>query len=178
MIKTELASELLHQIKLLAPHSFPVHIFGTNNVETMGIAKYLHHLGPYTTGPFTTLQCRELPEADLSLEFDIFSSKRIRTIYIKDVDSLSLDYQDALLKRLNESSKKNYRLISSSTCSLFEQIKKGLFNKFLFVRLNAAPIELPKKQNQLAAILGNIFPLYQWPQNYYNLDLETKNAEL
>jgi len=136
----KLFSELLEQVERLAPHFFPILVYGEHGTGKSSLAFYIHKKSTCTQ--FERIDCEALveKECDQALK-KAFAKNESSTIYIKHIEHLS-DKNQKLLLALMEN-KKHHRIIASSKKSLFTCVQKNTFNETLFYQLNRAPFELP-----------------------------------
>jgi two-component system response regulator GlrR len=159
----------INQIPLMATTEAPVLITGETGVGKELCARTIHHLGARRNGPFIPADCGALPES--LLENELFGHSRGAftgaltnqkglvamaqhgTLFIDEIDSLSLTAQTKLLRLLQERayrplgaeefSTSNARVIAASNRNLEEYLKDGKFRMDLFYRLDVLRLHIP-----------------------------------
>jgi DNA-binding NtrC family response regulator len=189
--ESHLFLELIQQVDRLAPHQFPIIMYGEYGTGKTTIANYIHTIGQ-TYEIFTTVNC------DQPIDFSAFPTATIGTIFIKHIDQLDIDSQSTLLSEIKKC-KHPHRIIASTKHQLFKLVQKNLFNASLFAYLNRAPIEIPplrkrpydipllinhylthynqkyKKQILLSTHALRLLRNYKWPGNITELRQVVEN---
>lgn len=132
-------------------------------------ARAIHNLSPRQKGPFVAINCGALPETLLESELfgyvkgaftdakkdkaGRFALAKRGTIFLDEVESLSLPTQVKLLRVLQEREfeplgataavKADVRVIAATKEDLSELIENGKFRDDLYFRLNVVKLELP-----------------------------------
>ena len=156
-------------IKLNAQYSAPVLITGETGTGKELAARGLHYSGIFADKPFIAINCSTFSDdlfvselfgykkgafTDAKTDKDglIFAAKG-GSIFLDEIDSLSLKSQAALLRLLQESEyrpvgssqtkKSEVRIITAANCNLQEQIKSGTFRQDLYFRLLILNVKMP-----------------------------------
>jgi DNA-binding NtrC family response regulator len=149
------------------------------------LAHALQQHSPRKDKPFITLNCAALPEA--IAESELFGHRKGAftgavghqlgrlhaadggTVFLDEVDSLSLSLQAKLLRFLEtgeiqpvgdtQTINLNVRVIAATNANLQERMNKGEFRRDLFYRLNVVPMEIPplKERSSDVPLLLNHF---------------------
>lgn len=132
-------------------------------------ARAIHYMGPRRNKPFVPVNCGALPdhliENELfghakgaytdasSAEAGLISCAQDGTLFLDEVDSLSLSAQVKLLRLLQEHEyrqigsaqilKSNARIIAASNADLRKAVEKKLFREDVFHRLNILRLAIP-----------------------------------
>jgi Nif-specific regulatory protein len=190
-------------------------------------AKVIHYNGPMKDKPFVTENCGALSESLLESELfghvkgaftgaiadkkGLFELAEGGTVFLDEISDMPHTMQTKLLRVLQEGQIRpvggsqyrqvNFRLISSSNRDLYKEVKKGVFRKDLFYRIQVFPIVLPplreRKEDiplltmhffeQFAAKLDRsaarltpdaleILMQFDWPGNVRELENEIERA--
>lgn len=160
---------VLKSVETVAPTRVPVLISGETGVGKEIIARAIHAMSPRSDEPFIAVNCGSIPQ-DL-VETELFGheagaftdAKTARegrferanrgTLFLDEVNSLSLKAQVALLRVLQENrferigGKKliacDVRVIAATNQDLGELVEAGDFRRDLFYRLNVVPLFIP-----------------------------------
>ncbi|HIJ82309.1 MAG TPA: sigma 54-interacting transcriptional regulator [Desulfuromonadales bacterium] len=208
-------------IESLADVPTTVLILGESGTGKELVAAALHSSGRRSSGPFIKVNCSALSES--LLESELFGHVRGAftgaiadkvgrfekadggTLLLDEIGDISSAVQMRLLRVLQESEfervgdsnsiKVNVRIIAATNNSLEEKVRKGLFRKDLYYRLNVICLELPALRDRLEdlhllvthfikryndkfdrEILGvsdnviEVFRVYDWPGNIRELE--------
>ncbi|WP_232298863.1 sigma-54 interaction domain-containing protein [Granulicella tundricola] len=152
----------------------PVLIGGETGTGKELCARAIHLLSARRNGPFIPVECGSLP--DHLFESEIFGHTRGAftdahkdqkglvalahngTLFLDEVDSLSLVVQGKLLRLLQEStfrplgadkfSRADIRIIAASNVSLKQRVEEKRFRSDLFFRLDVLRLHLPALRNR------------------------------
>ena len=158
--KSQQIQEIFKLIPKVASADSNVMIYGEEGTGKSLLAKTIHLRSSRQHQPYVSLNCYGLT-AD-AIESEIFGSQSRQgklqlanhgTLFIANVDTISLDLQAKLLavleeKKFLESSgtehiKVDLRIISTTRENLKEQNKRGEFLEDLYYQLNVIPLFLP-----------------------------------
>ncbi|MEQ8764042.1 MAG: sigma-54 dependent transcriptional regulator [Planctomycetota bacterium] len=156
-------------VKTVAKTDASVLIIGESGTGKERIARAIHVNSPRRQKAFVALSCAALPENLLEDELfghergaftDARKDKRGRfeladsgTIFLDDIDDMSLPTQVKLLRVLQERAFErlggertieiDIRVVAATKIPLEDAIRDGTFREDLYYRLNVVPIELP-----------------------------------
>jgi transcriptional regulator with GAF, ATPase, and Fis domain len=161
--------KIILKIRQVAPMNTTVLLTGETGAGKGVFARVLHDSSKRSGKPFVHVNCAGLP-ANL-IESELFgrekgaftgaTEKQIGrfelanggTIFLDEIGELPIDLQAKLLKVIESGEferlgnphtvKVDARIIASTNRRLKDQIKKGLFRRDLFYRLNVFPINIP-----------------------------------
>ena len=160
---------IAERLSVCAQTTFPVLITGETGTGKEMFARAIHFLSERRNGPFIPVDCAGLP--DHLLENELFGHARGAytdahseqrglaamadggTLFIDEVDSLSLTAQAKLLRFLQERQFRplgserflhtDVKVVAASNRILDQQIAEKLFRADLYYRLNVLHLELP-----------------------------------
>ncbi len=161
--------EVLKVVRTVAPTDASILIEGESGTGKEVIARAIHRNSQRRHGPFVALSCAALPES--LLEAELFGHERGAftdarkerhgrfelanggTLFLDDVDDLSMPVQVKLLRALQErviervGGEKpvpvDIRVVTATKSSLTERMEQGKFREDLYYRLNVVPLRLP-----------------------------------
>jgi len=160
---------IMFRIKQVAQMNTTVLLTGETGTGKGVFARALHDSSNRKTGPFVQVNCAGLP-ANL-IESELFgrekgaftgaTEKQIGrfelansgTIFLDEIGELPIELQPKLLRVIESGEferlgsprtvRVDVRIVACTNRNLKEQVKKGLFRKDLFYRLNVFPIHIP-----------------------------------
>ncbi len=162
--------EVKNRAKKIAASNAAVLIIGESGTGKEIFARAIHSAGPYGHKPFVAINCGAMPENLLEIELfgygeGAFSGARQGgkpgkielasggTIYLDEIENLSLYLQTKLLKVLLEHRIErvgsprpipvDIRVIAATQSDLQELVKKNLFRDDLYYRLSVIPLVIP-----------------------------------
>ncbi len=161
---------LLEVIKRIAPTNSSVLITGETGTGKELVARTIHENSLRHAKPFVDINCSAIP--DTLFESELFGHQRGTftgahenrrglfeeasggTIFLDEVDALSLTAQAKLLRVLQERRLRrvggrenihiDIRIIAATNCDLQAAVGDGLFRPDLFFRLRVVPIHVPQ----------------------------------
>ncbi len=161
--------ELRRRIRAAAPGEAPVLIQGESGAGKERVARALHRVSGRAAGPFVAVACGAVPEG--LLEGELFGvcqgaytgADRDReglldragngTLFLDEVEELSLESQAALLRVLQEREFRplgggaarplRARVLGATRIDLAEAVQKGEFREDLYFRLAVVPVQVP-----------------------------------
>lgn len=167
-------SDAITNIKRLARRAArtaaTVLITGESGTGKEMFAKSIHHLSPYATGPFISVNCGAIPEHLFESELfgyeeGAFSGAKKGgkpgkfeladngTIFLDEIGEMPLVMQTKLLRVLQEKEAErvggikkyhiNVRIIAATNRNLKDMVNKGEFREDLFYRLNIIHLHIP-----------------------------------
>lgn len=160
---------LRQQVSALARTQADVLIWGETGSGKEVVARALHDLSPRRDGPFVAINAGALAESVVESElfghevgaFTGASKRRIGkfeyasggTVFLDEIESMSLDVQVKLLRLLQERAVErlgsnqliplDIRIIAATKADLCEAAKQGKFRADLYYRLNVATLRIP-----------------------------------
>lgn len=165
---SESARLLREQIRIVAPTSAPILIFGEKGTGKDSVAHTIHRYSPRSEKPFIAINCAAIPEE--LMESEIFGHEKgsfpganaLRkgkidladggTLFFEEIAEMPLKLQQKLRKVIAEhkferlggvkSIDVDVRIMASSSSSLEEAIRSGAFSDDLYFLLNVVPFDL------------------------------------
>jgi formate hydrogenlyase transcriptional activator len=176
--KSRAITRVLNLIEQVAATNATVLITGETGTGKELVAHAVHKLSPRKDRVMVTLNCAALPpnlvESELfghekgaftgalTKRLGRFETAHGSTIFLDEIDSLSLEIQAKLLRVLHQgtferlgssaSIKVDVRIIAASNKNLNKQIAAGSFREDLFYRLNVFPITVPPLRERVEDI--------------------------
>ncbi|BFM48668.1 sigma-54 dependent transcriptional regulator [Marinomonas sp. THO17] len=182
---SDVIKQLRSTIKMMSKYPTTVLITGETGTGKELVARGLHYGGNLADQPFVAINCSTFSDelfaselfgykkgafTDAKADKDgILKSIHSGTIFLDEIDSLSLKSQAALLRVLQESEfrpigsnqviKTNARFIAASNCRLEEKIASQDFRQDLFFRLYILSIKVPslRERKEDIATLTHFF---------------------
>ncbi len=145
-------------------------ITGESGTGKEMFAKSIHHLSPFSTGPFISVNCGAIPEHLFESELfgyeegaftgarkggkpGKFELAQNGTIFLDEIGEMPLVMQTKLLRFLQEREVErvgginkyriNVRIVCATNRDLKEMVNKGEFREDLFYRLNIIQLHIP-----------------------------------
>lgn len=163
------AKAIRQQIKLMAPTTGRVLIYGESGSGKELIARAIHAASPRQDRVFVELNCAAIPEDFIESELfgyrnsaipggppekrGTFERSNEGTLFLDEVGDMSLKTQAKVLRALDEQSfvpvgatqpiRVDVRVIAATNKNLEEETAKGNFREDLFYRLNVMPFFVP-----------------------------------
>ncbi len=157
-------------IKRIAPTESTLLLIGETGCGKGAASKTIHKLSTRAQGPFVVFDCASVP--DQLIESELFGHEKGSftgavsqrkgfleaadggTLFIDEIDDLSLELQPKLLRALedrefrrvgssNAGIKFDTRVIAASKKDLWEEVQKGRFREDLYFRLSVFTVALP-----------------------------------
>lgn len=131
-------------IRELANSSVPVLLVGERGTGKKAIAHRIHQSSRIGSGAFHVRSCRNLLSSDLAIDFLPSGT----TLYLDEIGDLTPECQKKLLEALskqgsNGSSRKDVRVICSSSRDLESEVRQGGFREDLYYRLSGVCLRIP-----------------------------------
>ena len=178
------------RLQKLAAANVPVLIHGESGTGKDIIARMVHSLSPWRTGPFVKVNCPAIPGTLLESELfgyekgaftGAYGTKPGRvemahrgTLFLDEISELDLGLQSKLLQLLQdgqfcrigaqEDKKVEVRVVCATNRKLEEEIENGTFRQDLFYRINVVNLYLPPLRERR----GDIDDLTNYFLDYYN----------
>jgi len=174
----------------VASANVPVLINGESGTGKDIIARMIHGLSPWKSGPFVKVNCPAIPGTLLESELfgyekgaftGAYGSKPGRvelahrgTLFLDEISELDLALQSKLLQLLQdgqfcrigaqEDKKVEVRVVCATNRVLEQEIENGTFRQDLFYRINVVNLQLPPLRERR----GDIESLAEYFLEYYN----------
>jgi len=174
----------------VASANVPVLIHGESGTGKDIIARMIHALSPWKSGPFVKVNCPAIPGTLLESELfgyekgaftGAYGSKPGRvelahrgTLFLDEISELDLALQSKLLQLLQdgqfcrigaqEDKKVEVRVVCATNRQLETEIETGTFRRDLFYRINVVNLHLPPLRERR----GDIESLVNYFLEYYN----------
>jgi len=174
----------------VASANVPVLIHGESGTGKDIIARMIHALSPWKTGPFVKVNCPAIPATLLESELfgyekgaftGAYGAKPGRvelahrgSLFLDEISELDLALQSKLLQLLQdgqfcrigaqEDKKVEVRVVCATNRQLETEIENGTFRQDLFYRINVVSLHLPPLRERR----GDIGALVSYFLEYYN----------
>ena len=143
--------KLLKRIKVIASHSLPTCIFGSNGTEKDAVAKTIHEEGGGIPDNFFLLDSLFMNSNEFKTRLlDILNDnykEPVKTIYIPHLHLMPFEHQKyldmVLNKKIENNNSNNLRIICSANKTLIKNIETGDFDEALFHKLNCLSVDIP-----------------------------------
>ena len=181
---------LRERLDKVAGANVPVLIHGESGTGKDIIARMIHTLSPWKSGPFVKVNCPAIPGTLLESELfgyekgaftGAFGMKPGRvemahrgTLFLDEISELDLGLQSKLLQLLQdgqfcrigaqEDKKVEVRVVCATNRHLEHEIESGTFRQDLFYRINVVNLYLPPLRERR----GDIEDLVHYFLEYYN----------
>lgn len=176
--RTSRMAQIRQRVERVASANIPVLIQGESGTGKDIIARLIHQLSPWQSGPFVRVTCPSIPGT--LVESELFGYERGSftgavgtkpgrvemaeggTLFLDEISELESGLQSKLLQVLQdgqfcrigatEETKVDARLICATNRSISNEIETGGFRQDLFYRINGVTIELPPLRERAADI--------------------------
>src|ERR1700693_3506491 len=174
----------------VAAANVPVLITGESGTGKDIIARLIHGLSPWKTGPYVKVTCPAIPGTLLESELfgyergaftGAFGSKPGRvemahrgTLFLDEISALDMSLQSKLLQLLQdgqfcrigaqEDKKVEVRIVCATNRRLESEIESGAFRQDLYYRINVVNLHMPPLRDRR----GDIEDLVTYFLDYYN----------
>jgi len=178
------------QLAKVAAANVPVLIHGESGTGKDIIARLIHGLSPWKSGPYVKVNCPAIPGTLLESELfgyekgaftGAFGAKPGRvemahrgTLFLDEISELDLSLQSKLLQLLQdgqfcrigaqEDKKVEVRVVCATNRRLESEIESGTFRQDLFYRINVVNLRMPALRERR----GDIEELAAYFLEYYN----------
>ncbi|MCR1900218.1 sigma 54-interacting transcriptional regulator [Irregularibacter muris] len=178
--------EVRELIKKMAKAESSVLITGESGTGKELVAQAIHNLSKNKNKHFVAINCAAFNPSLLESELfgydagaftgavktgkkGIFEMANNGTLFLDEIGEMPIELQAKLLRVIQEREimrvggseviKVNLRIIAASNLDLAQQVKKGLFRKDLYYRLNVLPINIPplRERKEDIDLLFNYF---------------------
>jgi two-component system response regulator AtoC len=176
--RTDAMRALRERLQKLAGANVPVLIQGESGTGKDIIARMIHGLSPWRTGPFVKVNCPAIPGTLLESELfgyekgaftGAYGSKPGRvemahrgTLFLDEISELDSALQSKLLQLLQdgqfcrigaqEDKKVEVRVVCATNRQLEQEIATGSFRQDLFYRINVVNLHMPPLRDRAADI--------------------------
>src|SRR6476661_5093840 len=187
---SEAMQALRQRMDKVASANVPVLIQGESGTGKDIIARMVHGLSPWRTGPYVKVNCPAIPGTLLESELfgyekgaftGAYGTKPGRvelahrgTLFLDEISELDLGLQSKLLQLLQdgqfcrigaqEDKKVEVRVVCATNRQLETEIENGTFRQDLFYRINVVNLQLPPLRERR----GDIDDLVNYFLDYYN----------
>jgi transcriptional regulator with GAF, ATPase, and Fis domain len=177
--ESEAAREVYENLNVCVEHDKPVLLLGEAGSGKALVARAMHHLSSRKDAMLTSINCRGLSGDELDFELfgsvnneltgDIEARKGIfeladgGTVFLEEIDQLSLMIQGKVLRMLRESEVRrigeavgrrvDVRLLTSTHCDLRALVDSGRFRRDLYLVLCEHRLKLPPLRERREDIL-------------------------
>src|SRR5712672_196995 len=188
--RSEVMQSLRDRMDKVASANVPVLIQGESGTGKDIIARMIHGLSPWRSGPFVKVNCPAIPGTLLESELfgyekgaftGAYGSKPGRvemahrgTLFLDEISELDMALQSKLLQLLQdgqfcrigaqEDKKVEVRVVCATNRNLEEEIAAGNFRSDLFYRINVVNLRMPALRERR----GDIEDLANYFLEYYN----------
>jgi len=187
---SEAMQELRSRLSKVAGANVPVLITGESGTGKDIVARLIHGLSPWKTGPYVKVNCPAIPGT--LLESELFGYERGAftgavgskpgrvelahrgTLFLDEISELDPSLQSKLLQLLQdgqfcrigaqEDKKVEVRVVCATNRNLENEIEAGTFRQDLFYRINVVNLRMPSLRERR----GDIEDLCAYFLEYYN----------
>src|SRR5438309_9043064 len=195
---------LRERLDKVAGANVPVLIQGESGTGKDIIARMIHTLSPWKSGPFVKVNCPAIPGT--LLESELFGYEkgaftgaygmkpgRVEmahrgTLFLDEISELDLGLQSKLLQLLQdgqfcrigaqEDKKVEVRVVCATNRKLEQEVENGTFRQDLFYRINVVNIHLPALRERRADIEGLVYFFLEFYNRKYNCRAKPLSGEL
>src|SRR5271165_6947988 len=188
----------------VAAANVPVLITGESGTGKDIIARLIHGLSPWKTGPYVKVNCPAIPGTLLESELfgyergaftGAFGMKPGRvemahrgTLFLDEISELDMSLQSKLLQLLQdgqfcrigaqEDKKVEVRVVCATNRKLEEEIENGTFRSDLFYRINVVNLHLPPLRERASDIPELVAYFLDYHNRKYNCRARALSNEL
>jgi len=202
--RTETMRALRERLQKLAGANVPVLIQGESGTGKDIIARMIHGLSPWKSGPFVKVNCPAIPGTLLESELfgyekgaftGAYGSKPGRvemahrgTLFLDEISELDSALQSKLLQLLQdgqfcrigaqEDKKVEVRVVCATNRQLEQEIATGNFRQDLFYRINVVNLQMPPLRDRAADIPELVAYFLEYYNRKYNCRARQISDEL
>ncbi len=202
--RCEAMQALRERLDKVASANVPVLIQGESGTGKDIIARMIHALSPWKSGPFVKVNCPAIPGTLLESELfgyekgaftGAYGAKPGRvelahrgTLFLDEISELDLSLQSKLLQLLQdgqfcrigaqEDKKVEVRVVCTTNRHLEQEIENGTFRQDLFYRINVVNLHLPALRERRADIQDLIDYFLDYYNHKYNCRARPLSPEL
>lgn len=158
----EVSAQLCKQAQRLADTKISILIEGETGTGKSSLAKAIHHASHKSRQAFEIIDCAQLTEETLRKDL---ASGRYRfgggTLCLNNPGAASLSLQNLLLVLADQVVEQEGKIIALSTNSLYEEMKEGKFDNYLYYRIAGARLHIPPLRDRPEEIIPLLRQLVQ-----------------
>jgi DNA-binding NtrC family response regulator len=192
--RSPLMQEVFEKVRSVADTDVAVLITGESGTGKELLANHIHYSSSRRDGPLEKLSCASLAQGVIESELfghekgaytgaectkpGRFELAHNGTIFLDEVGDIPLPFQAKLLRVLQsrefervggvQKLTSDFRLITATNQNLQDNIRKGLFRRDLYYRINVMEIELPplrKRKEDIPDLLAHFIRIYSEKTN-------------
>src|SRR4051812_1814858 len=202
--QSEAMQALRSRLDKVASANVPVLIQGESGTGKDIIARMVHGLSPWRTGPYVKVNCPAIPGTLLESELfgyekgaftGAYGSKPGRvemahrgTLFLDEISELDLALQSKLLQLLQdgqfcrigaqEDKKVEVRVVCATNRKLEHEIENGTFRSDLFYRINVVNLHLPPLRGRAGDIPDLVAYFLEYHNRKYNCRAKPLSGEM
>src|ERR1700693_5536687 len=202
--RSEVMQSLRDRLDKVASANVPVLIQGESGTGKDIIARMIHGLSPWRSGPFVKVNCPAIPGTLLESELfgyekgaftGAYGSKPGRvelahrgTLFLDEISELDLGLQSKLLQLLQdgqfcgigaqEDKKVEVRVVCATNRVLEVEIESGTFRQDLFYRINVVNLQMPPLRERKCDIPDLVAYFLEYYNRQYNCRARTLSGDL
>src|SRR5256712_1465938 len=202
--RSEGMQELRQRLDKVAGANVPVLIQGESGTGKDIVARMIHLLSPWKSGPFVKVNCPAIPGTLLESELfgyekgaftGAFGMKPGRvelahrgTLFLDEISELDLGLQSKLLQLLQdgqfcrigaqEDKKVEVRVVCATNRHLEQEIESGTFRQDLFYRINVVNLQMPPLRERRGDIPDLVTYFLEYYNRKYNCRARTLSSDL
>ena len=202
--KSEAMQMLRSRMDKVASANVPVLIHGESGTGKDIVARMIHALSPWKTGPFVKVNCPAIPGTLLESELfgyekgaftGAYGTKPGRvemahrgTLFLDEISELDLALQSKLLQLLQdgqfcrigsqEDKKVEARIVCATNRVLEDEIENGTFRQDLFYRINVVNLHMPPLRERRGDIEGLVHYFLEYYNRKYNCRARALSSDL
>ena len=192
------------RLNRVAGANVPVLIEGESGTGKDIIARLVHGMSPWKTGPFVKVNCPAIPGTLLESELfgyekgaftGAYGAKPGRvelahrgTLFLDEISELDLSLQSKLLQLLQdgqfcrigaqEDKKVEVRIVCATNRQLEQEIATGTFRQDLFYRINVVNMHLPPLRDRIVDVPDLVVYFLDYYNKKYNCRAKSLSGEL
>jgi two-component system response regulator AtoC len=201
---SEVMQSLRDRMDKVASANVPVLIQGESGTGKDIIARMIHGLSPWRSGPFVKVNCPAIPGTLLESELfgyekgaftGAYGAKPGRvemahrgTLFLDEISELDLGLQSKLLQLLQdgqfcrigaqEDKKVEVRVVCATNRVLEAEIESGTFRQDLFYRINVVNLQMPPLRERKGDIPDLVTFFLEYYNRKYNCRARTLSGDL
>ena len=202
--RSEVMQAVRERLDKVASANVPVLIQGESGTGKDIIARMIHGLSPWKSGPFVKVNCPAIPGTLLESELfgyekgaftGAYGAKPGRvelahrgTLFLDEISELDLALQSKLLQLLQdgqfcrigaqEDKKVEVRIVCATNRQLEQEVDAGSFRQDLFYRINVVNLHLPPLRERRGDIEGLVSYFLEHYNRKYNCRARALSGEL